>query len=150
MKEKTYSFYTITTPDGMVFVGMTSGDPNKRFYPKLFSITSLNPYIEQWGWDMLEKKVVKGNLTKEEAQELVLDTSSFCRENGVLINKRVQVPESMNPNRNNEYQRRWREAHREEFNRRVREYYYSHRDLCIARQMEYNRRKKERTENEGK
>ena len=147
MEEKNYCVYSITAPTGDVFLGISSQNIRYRLNPVLYRTTSLQPYIGEFGWDRLEKRVVEYNITKEEAQTLLWENACFCRANGVLINKRINVPLELNKDRNRESQRKWRETHREELNRRCNEYYWRNRDRCIARQIEYNNRKKGRTVN---
>lgn len=141
-ENKTFTVFSITAPTGDVFVGMTSGDIRKRLYVKLFMITSLKEYIEEFGWENLEKNVIKESMDKEEAQRFLFETACFLRANGVLINKRLPVPLNLNPDRNKEYQIKWRLSHKEENKRRANEYYWNNREKCIERQIEYNRRKK--------
>ena len=146
METQKYSVILVTAPDGMVFVCMRPADRLKFFNCKSLFFNNckvLRPYLYYFYWFQFKKEVVGENLSKEEAQELVYEWSEFCRLNGVLLNQRIQVPLGLNKNRNAEYQRRWRENHKEEYNRRHNDFYWNNRERLIERQKEYNRKRKE-------
>lgn len=145
MEKQNFSVILITAPTGEVFVCMRSTDRMRFLNCKtLFYYNSqvFKDLLEEFWWFQFKKDIVGENLSKKEAENLVWEWCQFCKLNGVLLNKRVPVPVELNKRRNAEYQRRWRENHKEEYNRRHNDYYWSNRERLIERQKEYNRRKK--------
>lgn len=68
---KVYAVYTITSPSGKVYVGITSQPPRKRFnahrrVPNL----KLGQAIAKYGWDTLDKAVICEGLSRDEACEV--------------------------------------------------------------------------------
>lgn len=136
MKTFGYWVYTITTPDGMVYVGVSMRETtNKRWKKGNYESCSLYPYIEKWGWKNLEKKVIKQGLSKERAFELEDELISFCDLNGVAINKRRSGLVTLDENGNTDMkayhkangyknQYKWIRTHREEWNKMCLRNYY--------------------------
>lgn len=132
MKVKGYWVYTVTCPDGMVYVGMSMREYTSRRWKKgSYESTSLFPYIKEWGWDNLKKEVIKEGLTKEEAFDLEEEIISFCELNGVCINQRHSGGATLNENGVRDlnmyskrygykYQHKYFETHREEHRARCR------------------------------
>ena len=155
MRVKGYWVYTVTCPDGCVYVGMSSRELTSRRWKKLgYESTSLWDYIELWGWDNLKKEVIKEGLTKEEAFDLEEELISFCELNGVCINQRHSGGVTLNENgvrdlnayhkgNGYKYQHRYFERHREEHRARCREYMRKHSEEQRIRCREYIRNHRE-------
>lgn len=138
-----FLIFSITAPTGDVYLGIRNQEfKHLIFQPTLYRKGSLSPYIKTFGWESMTKQILYRDLTKLTSQKLLYRLSCFCRENECLINKRIFVCENVNSDRQKEYAAKWREANREEFNRRRREYYWNNREKALAYQNEYQRRKK--------
>lgn len=140
MKVNGFWVYTVTCPDGMVYVGMSMREnTSMRWNKQNYESCSLYPYIELWGWKNLKKEVIKEGLTKEEAFDLEEELISFCELNGVCINKRHSGGVTLNGNgvrdlntynvnkaKENGYkhQHKYFESHREEQRTRCLNNYY--------------------------
>ena len=162
MKEQNnnYSVYEHITPDGMYYFGVTT-DIEKRWSGNGFKYkkTSLQPYIDKYGWDNIQHQVLFTNQTKENAlwvEDFLIKTA---REDGVCINRNrsglitkedgyhqlyhQQHREERNKYQR-EYQREYREEHRDEYNtyqrEHQREYREEHRDEYNAYMREYQRK----------
>ena len=60
--------YVHRTPNGLYYVGRSQKQISKRWkIGNGYNGTTLEPYIEQYGWDNIEHLVIKDGLTKEEA-----------------------------------------------------------------------------------
>ena len=53
--KKIYSIYVHITPDGMHYYGVTN-NIKVRFRPSAYKTTSLQPYIEKYGWEKIKEK----------------------------------------------------------------------------------------------
>ena len=86
--ENNYSVYQHVTPDNMYYFGATSNikrrwSNNGAKYKK----TSLQPYIEKFGWDNIQHIVLFENQTRENALWIEDFLITTAREDGVCINK---------------------------------------------------------------
>ena len=131
--EKNYVVYQHVTPDKMYYFGVTQNverrwSNNGAEYKR----TSLQPYIEKFGWDNIQHIVLFRDQTRENAlwiEDFLIETA---REDGVCINKQrsglISKEEGYNQDRNQKYYEqnkdRIREGHRE-YNR---EYYEQNKD----------------------
>ena len=143
MKEQNnnYSVYEHITPDGMYYFGVTT-DIEKRWSGNGFKYkkTSLQPYIDKYGWDNIQHQVLFTNQTKENAlwvEDFLIKTA---REDGVCINRNrsglITKEENYNRNKFNKY----REEHREEWNKYQREYREEHREESRTYMRNYMRK----------
>lgn len=66
-KTKGYWVYVHRTPDNMYYPGQSKQQIYQRWKPSNYCNTSLELYIDQYGWDNIEHLVVKDGLTKEQA-----------------------------------------------------------------------------------
>lgn len=84
--KKIYIVYVHITPDGMYYYGVTSNIKN-RWREACYKETSLYPYIEKFGWENIQHKVLFENQSKEDALKIedLLITSGW--EKGNCINK---------------------------------------------------------------
>ena len=65
-----YYCYCHITPDEMFYIGMSKRQPYDRWSPSHYKKTSLQPYIEQYGWDNIIHVVLKDGLTDKQAEQL--------------------------------------------------------------------------------
>lgn len=92
MKEKIYSVYIhINNINGKVYIGITCQNPLKRWLNGKGYVDNKHFYrsIKKYGWDNFEHKVIKNNLTKDEAEnmemELIKEFQSFNPEYGYNV-----------------------------------------------------------------
>lgn len=83
--------YVIKTPNDMYYPGYSGGkDGNKqcwqRWNQNSYKETALSPYIEEFGWDNLEKIVVVDGLTEDEAVKWEGKLINLYRSIGRCIN----------------------------------------------------------------
>ena len=84
-----YSVYQHVTPDGMYYFGQTQ-NVEKRWSNNGYHYkrTSLQPYIEKYGWNNIQHIVLFRDQTKEDAlwiEDFLIETA---QEDGVCINQR--------------------------------------------------------------
>jgi len=82
-----YKVYTHWTPDGMVYVGVTSQKLYNRWKPSAYKGKSLWFFIEKFGWENIEHKVIFEFDNKEEALNKEDELIQYYRELGICINK---------------------------------------------------------------
>lgn len=152
--------YTHTTPDGMVYVGRSGLKYTyDRWKPSHYKNTTLEPYIEKWGWENISHFFIDG-LSKEESYKLEGELSNMYKEKGVCINKYISCGLRCNGedngyhkkyrdeheefrNKANEYNKRYHKEHREEIYLRKKKYREEHREEINAKNRERYKKKKE-------
>ena len=103
--------YAHLTPDyQFIYPGYSGGkDGNKqcccRWQPNNYKGTSLEPYIEQYGWDNLIHVVIQDGLTEEQAEIIEGALIKQAKADGWCINKQNSGGEAKN--NPNEYKRTW-------------------------------------------
>lgn len=81
--------YTITTPDNDVYTGMSSMKyTSQRWRPEKYSKTSLQPYIEKYGWENLRFFFIDGIKDEYSAIKLEDEIILMYRKMGCSINKK--------------------------------------------------------------
>lgn len=116
-----YWVYIIKTPNNMYYVGQSRQAVKNRWKISQYQrFNSLQPYIEQFGWDDLEKIILKDSLSMDEA--LYWEDKLICmyRNLGCCINK----CRSGNCTYNKEYMREYRYNHNQipEIKKRIADY----------------------------
>lgn len=159
MEENNYTVYEHITPDGMYYFGTTSNIKKRWVCDGVnYKTTSLKPYINKFGWDNIQHKILFTNQTKDNAlfiEDFLIHTA---QEDGVCINKKRSGLISTNRKEyrskfEREYQIEYRRTHREEqieYQREYRrthredrrEYRMKHREEHITYMRKYNQRKK--------
>lgn len=119
MKDNNYFVYEHITPDGMYYIGVTT-DIKKRWKTKGYDYrtTSLQPYIDKYGWDNIQHQILFENQTKENAlwiEDFLIRTAT---EYGVCINKN----RSGLITKEDGYHKQYFQQHREEWNTYMRNY----------------------------
>ena len=126
-----YWVYIHTTPDGMVYVGRSGAKYiSQRWRPCNYKSTSLQPYINKWGWENISHTIVKDGLSKEESYKIEDELIKFYKEKGVCINNREsgglkcdgKRKEYYDKHKGSEQKREWYKKNREKYNEYMREY----------------------------
>ena len=170
MKTNKYWVYTITSPDGMVYVGRSGRNKTwERWKPSEYKKTPMvKKEIEKWGWKNLKKEVVKSGLSYDESYILEHELILFCKINGVSLNIYDSGGLKCGGN-SKEYDKKYRETHiveirqynskykkehyiqrkhmsdsdREAIREYHREYYTTNREKINKRRRELYKKKKE-------
>lgn len=83
-----YWVYILTTPNKMVYVGMSKAKYTcKRCRKDLYRSTSLQSYIDEFGFDSFSKFFIDGLESKKEAVRLENELIEMYSEKGCCINK---------------------------------------------------------------
>lgn len=153
-----YWVYTHTTPDGMVYVGMSCSKFNwRRWHSTAYTYTTLQPYIDKFGWENITHEVVKQGLTKQEAQKLEEELRQLYLTKGTVINIHPSGGEFSKLGeigyRKKYYQehkeeiskkhKQYRESHKEEFSEKHKQYYQKNKEKILDRIKRYNQEHKE-------
>ena len=167
--KKTYKVYIHTTPDGMVYVGVTGQDIKERWRPILYKGMSLYPYIEQYGWEAIKHEVIYTCEDKDEAYQVEEEMRKYYEEKGCCINKNRSglIKKDEKAYRQQyipDYNRQWQQDHRKERaaymrqkyqnnpeyrekkNERSRQYYQDHKEERNAYDRKYRAKKKAESE----
>ena len=85
---KKYIVYEHIFPNGMVYVGLTSNDPEKRWGKNGCRYKNKKFYddIKNYVWENIEHKIIKSNLTVDEAIRIEKELILKYKENGVSYN----------------------------------------------------------------
>ena len=135
MKNK-YSVYQHVTPDGLYYFGATSNikqrwSNNGAKYKK----TSLQPYIEKYGWDNIQHIVLFKEQTRENAlwiEDFLIETA---REDGVCINKK----RSGNISKEDGYRQEYYQQNKD----KIKQYYETNKEQIKEKQNQYYETNKE-------
>ena len=153
--EKNYVVYQHVTPDGMYYFGQTQNVERRwRNNGAEYKRTSLQPYIEKFGWDNIQHIVLFKDQTRENAlwiEDFLIETA---QEDGVCINKQRSGNVSKKDDYNKNQMKYLREHNREEEIKKQKQYYEENKDKIRAYyeenkdkkreyQRKYNQRKKE-------
>ena len=69
-KTSGYFVYSHTIPTKEVYIGMSKQQPFERWKKSYYKTKSLYPYIEQYGWENIEHRVLIDGLTKQQAEQV--------------------------------------------------------------------------------
>ena len=118
--DKKYVVYQHVTPDGMYYFGQTK-DVEKRWESNgaKYKKTSLQPYIEKFGWENIQHIVLFKDQTKENALWIEDFLITTAREDGVCINQR----RSGNISKEEGYYQQYCEENKEQINEQKKQYY---------------------------
>ena len=139
--ENNYSVYQHVTPDGMYYFGATQNverrwSNNGAEYKR----TSLQPYIEKYGWDNIKHIVLFKDQSKEDAlfiEDFLIETA---REDGVCINKQ----RSGLITKEDGYKQQHYQQNRDEILEQKQEYYQKNRDEILEQKQEYYKHNKDK------
>ena len=135
-----YSVYQHVTPDGMYYFGQTQNverrwSNNGAEYKR----TTLQPYIEKFGWDNIQHLVLFKDQTKENALWIENFLIETAREDGVCINKQ----RSGNVSKEEGYFQQYYEQNKEQILEQNKQYYEQNKEQIREYQREYQREYKE-------
>ena len=164
--DNNYSVYQHVTPDGMYYFGQTNNikrrwSNNGAKYKK----TSLQPYIEQYGWDNIQHIVLFREQTRENALWIEDFLITTAREDGVCINKQRSGLISKDEGYKQEYyeenkdkfkeyyeenkeqikkqQKQYREQNKDKIKEQKKQYYEQNKDKKLEYQQQYREQNKE-------
>lgn len=153
-ENKTWTLYTHTTPDGMVYVGITS-NLKTRWNPSHY-VGNIRKEIEKWGWNRIEHRQIStfsDKLSSHRAEDALI---VFCRANNISLNM-IRSGTNLNDDgtikdfktRRKEQidyyrarQRKWYSEHREEHLEWIRKYRAEHKEEHKAKKRERAKRRK--------
>ena len=139
--DKKYVVYQHVTPDGMYYFGQTQNVEKRwRNNGALYKGTSLQPYIEKYGWDNIQHIVLFRDQTKEDALWIENFLIETAREDGVCINKY----RSGNVSKEEGYNREYKEKNREKILEQNREYREQNREKILERKRKCYQKKREK------
>ena len=143
--EKKYAVYQHVTPDGMYYFGQ-SQNVEKRWECNgiHYRDTSLQPYIEKFGWENIQHIVLFRDQTKEDAlwiEDFLIETA---QEDGVCINKNRSGLVSKEEGYKQRKDKNYREQNREKIREQKREYREKNREKHNEQQREYQRKNREK------
>ena len=151
-----YSVYQHVTPDGMYYFGQTQNverrwSNNGAEYKK----TSLQPYIEKFGWDNIQHIVLFKDQTKDNALWIENFLIETAREDGVCINKNrsglvskeegyKQEYYEQNKQQISEQQKQYYEQNKEQISEQKKQYYERNKDKISEYKQDYYERNKDK------
>lgn len=145
--EKNYSVYDHITPDGMHYYGTTNNIKRRWGYNGIYyKGTTIQPYIEKYGWENIQHIVLFENIPKEDALSIEDSLIVSGWEKGNCINQRRSGYVSKEEGYHREYQRSdyQREYQREYQQTYQREYYERNREKIKERQRDYYKHNKDK------
>ena len=160
--ENNYSVYQHVTPDGMYYFGQTNNIKRRwRCNGIQYKGTTLQPYIEKFGWDNIQHIVLFKDQTKENALWIENFLIETAREDGVCINKNrsgnVSKEEGYNKNQmkylreqNHENEVRKQKQYYETNKDKIREYYEQNKDKIREYQRDYREQNKDKIKEQSK
>lgn len=80
--------YCHILPNEMFYIGCSGQQPSKRWKPSHYKSTSLQPGIEEFGWENIRHVVLKDGLTKEQAEQLEDLLIQEATRQGFCLNER--------------------------------------------------------------
>lgn len=83
-----YWVYIHTTPNRMIYIGMSKQQPKQRWKKLMYKGSSLEHYIAEYGWENIQHKVLIDGLTKNEAEQWEDKLIIALSMNGLCINER--------------------------------------------------------------
>lgn len=134
--------YVIKTPNNMYYSGYGGGrngntQPKVRFAPSHYKTTALYPYIEQFGWEKLEKIVLTDGLTKEQALHWEDRLICMYTKLGCCINKQRSGYVSNDNEYMKELNKQYRQEHKEKINKYKKQWRKEHKDKEIEQRRKH-------------
>ena len=135
---KKYVVYEYVSPVGMYYFGQTQNVKRRwRNNGEEYKKTSLQPYIEKFGWDNIQHIVLFKDQTKENALWIENFLIETAREDGVCINKQrsglISKEEGYDKNQSKQYY----EINKEQVQERHKQYYETNKDKILEQQKKY-------------
>ena len=153
--ENNYSVYQHVTPDNMYYFGQTN-DIKRRWSNNGagYKGTSLQPYIEKFGWDNIQHIVLFRDQTRENALWIEDFLITTAQEDGVCINQRrsglvskeegyKQEYYQQNKQQIQEQNKQYYEQNKQRMREQHKQYYEQNKQQRREYQRQYYKRKKE-------
>ena len=139
--KKLYIVYVHITPDGMHYYGI-SNNPKCRWDSNgiHYRDTSLYPYIEKFGWDNIQHKVLYENLSYDDALKIEDSLIVSGWEKGNCINKR----RSGNIRKEEGYFQQYYEENKQQILEQQKQYYEQNKDKILEQQKQYREQNKDK------
>ena len=147
--KKLYIVYVHITPDGMHYYGVTSQKVERRWKGNgiNYKRTSLQPYIEKFGWENIQHKVLFENLSKEDALSIEDSLIISGWEKGNCINK----IRSGNISKEEDYNQQYREQNKDKIKQyyeqnkdKIKQYYEQNKDKIRKYRREYKEKNRDK------
>lgn len=144
--------YAHLTPDyQFIYLGYSGGkDGGKqccdRWQPNYYKGTSLEPYIEKYGWDNLIHIVIQDGLTEEQAEKIEGALIKQAKVDGWCINQQY----SGGVCKNKDYLKQYYEANKEYYKQYRKQYYEENKEELYQKHKQYKEERKERYKQYGK
>ena len=143
--DKKYVVYQHVTPDGMYYFGQTQ-NVEKRWEGNgiHYKRTSLQPYIEKYGWENIKHIVLFRDQMKEDALWIENFLIETAREDGVCINQRRSGLISKEEGYNQQKSKHYYEKNKDKINERHKQYQEQNRDRIKEYQREHYEQNKDK------
>lgn len=139
-----YSVYQHVTPDGMYYFGQTNNIKRRWEYNGIhYKKTSLQPYIEKYGWDNIQHIVLFKEQTRENALWIENFLIETAQEDGVCINKQRSGLISKEEGYQQQISKQHYEENRERYIEMRREHYQKNKDKIREQHKKYREEHKE-------
>lgn len=107
-----YWVYSHITPDKEAYIGMSKTQPCERWKPSQYKRTALEPYINKYGWQNIEHRIIIDGLTKHQAEQVEDWFIRKATADGFCINERRSGGQYRDDIKT--YYKQWYEDHKEE------------------------------------
>lgn len=122
--ENNYSVYQHVTPDGFFYFGQTNNIKRRwRNNGAEYKKTSLQPYIEKYGWNNIQHIVLFRDQTRENALWIENFLIETAREDGVCINKQRSGLVSKEEGYKQDYDKHYYKKNKDKKNQYHEQYY---------------------------
>ena len=143
--ENNYTVYQHVTPDGMYYFGQTNNIKRRwRGNGRYYKTTSLQPYIEKYGWENIQHKVLFENLSKEDALSIEDSLILSGREKGNCINKRRSGNVSKEEGYNKKQSKQYYETNKGQVQEKQKQYYETNKGQILEQQKQYYQKNRDR------
>lgn len=150
--KKLYIVYVHITPDGMHYYGVTSNIKKRLSGNGVFyKTTSLQTYIEKYGWENIQHKVLFENLSYDDALSIEDSLILSGWEKGNCINKKrsghVKKEEGYNRkfyDKNKDKILERNKKYYEDNKNKIKQYYEDNKDKILEQQKKYYEKNREK------
>ena len=139
--KKLYIVYVHITPEGMHYYGVTYNVEKRwRCNGILYRGTTLQPFIEKYGWENIQHKVLYENLSYDDALKIEDSLILSGREKGNCINKH----RSGSISKKEGYRREYREQNKDIIKERDKKYREQNKDIIKERNKKHYEQHKDK------
>lgn len=133
-KTQGYWVYAHITPEKDVYIGMSQQQPSQRWFPSEYKGTALQTYIERFGWENIEHRVLVDSLSKQQAEQVEDWFITKITQEGFCINKQRSGGHSRD---NDEVRKEQKKAYYETNRDKILEQKKVYREEHREQQLEY-------------